>query len=141
MAVTRAAAARVALAPPTPVKFEPDRSPRPETESIDDILGSIQGSEPAPRITTTATVMSDEDFTSLFEDLTAPAPAPAPASAPARAPARAPAPASAPAASAPRVTMMKAVIDSVCFSCGQKIPAQAMAAFIPGKGLRHPGCP
>lgn len=41
----------------------------------------------------------------------------------------------------PRVTMMKAVIDSVCFSCGGRIPAKSDAAFIPGKGVRHPGCP
>jgi hypothetical protein len=112
-------------APPAP-------PPPPVTESIDDIIASIDKNvvvaapPPAPPVV--------EDLTTLFGDLLAPSPAPPPSPAPAP-------PSPAPAASAPRVTMMKAVIESVCFSCGQKIPAQTMAAFIPGKGVRHPGCP
>jgi hypothetical protein len=40
----------------------------------------------------------------------------------------------------PRVTVMKAVIDSVCFVCNCKVPAKSEAAFIPGMGLRHMTC-
>ena len=101
--------------------------PAQASESIDDILASISRTPNTAQ--TVATPATDFDLESLFSDLTTATPVPAPV----------PPPASATAAPF-RVTVMKAVIDSVCFVCNGKVPAKTEAAFIPGKGLRHMTC-
>lgn len=134
----KAAAAAAKVAVQTPV---PTATATPSGESIDDILASIGRENVAPKAPTTA---PDLDLDTLFGDLiktdTTPAPAPAPVQASVPEPVRTPVPVPVPEPTT-RVTMMKAVIDSVCFTCGARIPAKSDAAFIPGKGLRHPGCP
>ena len=52
----------------------------------------------------------------------------------------APTPPPAPAGGRP-ATAMKAVVDSICASCGGRIPAGTMATYKPGTGLVHDGCP
>jgi len=112
-------------------------------ESIDDILDSISKGTVGPTATASAPVppppvqdATDAELEELFGPLLNSRPAAAPTPAVTTAP-----PAPVAPAPTPRVTMMKAVIDSVCFSCGGRIPAKSDAAFIPGKGVRHPGCP
>lgn len=125
---TRAAKSSPAPAPTVGVPAAPAAS-----ESIDDILDSIARTPatsstfaPAPPPAT------DFDLESLFGDVLKPD-APTPVAPPAPPAQAAPAP-------QPRVTVMKAVIDSVCFICNGKVPAKSEAAFIPGKGLRHMTC-
>lgn len=123
------AASRVAK-PPAPSVGVP-AAPVTAAESIDDILDSIART-PASAQTVSASVPADFDIDTLFGDVLKPD-APAPVAPPAPPVQAAPAP-------QPRVTVMKAVIDSVCFDCNGKIPAKSEAAFIPGKGLRHMNC-
>lgn len=129
------AATRAAKAP----KPDPIPTPAPTGESIDDILAAIErvpaGANTSAYVPPTPAPSPADpsgdgiDLTSLFGDLLAPEPAAPP-----------PAPV-APPPPAPRVTPMKAVIDSVCFVCNGRIPAKSNAEFIPGKGLRHTTCP
>ena len=126
---TARAAARAAKAAARTERVSPVPAPVPTPtggESIDDILNDIA------RAPVRAPASNGvDDLTSLFGDLLTPEPVPAPAPAP---PPPAPPPGD-------RVTPMKAVIDSVCFVCGGRIPAWSSAEFIPGRGLRHPACP
>jgi len=137
----RRAASAPAAAPTVAADGTPGTPAHAVGESIDDILDSISKGTVGPTANASAPVpppvqdATDAELEELFGPLlsTKPAAAPAPAPSPAAVVA-APSP-------SPRVTMMKAVIDSVCFSCGGRIPAKSDAAFIPGKGVRHPGCP
>lgn len=122
------AAKTAAAAAPTP----PAAVPATVSESIDDILASISRAPNTVQAAATPAVVQpamDFDLDSLFSGLTTATPVSAPV----------PPPAAATAAST-RVTVMKAVIDSVCFVCNGKVPAKTEAAFIPGKGLRHMTC-
>ncbi len=97
------------------------------TESIDDILASMAKgvSTPAnPQPVPAAVPIKDTTIDDLFPDLNV-----------------APAPVAAPVADGPKLTKMKAVIDSVCYSCSGKIGKGTEAVFLPGKGLRHTDCP
>lgn len=128
---TAKTATRVAKSTPAPAS-----APAPVTaaESIDDILDSIART-PATSSTVSTyapAAATDFDLESLFGDVLKPD-APTPVAPPAPPAQAAPAP-------QPRVTVMKAVIDSVCFVCNGKVPAKSEAAFIPGKGLRHMTC-
>jgi len=103
----------------------------PATESIDDILASMAKgmSTPAyPQPVAAAIPIKDTTIDDLFPDLNV---APAPVAAPV----------AASVADGPKLTKMKAVIDSVCYSCSGKIGRGTDAVFLPGKGLRHTDCP
>ena len=100
-------------------------APAPEAESIDDILDSMSKgmATPAPVQASTPTPVVDVSIDDLFPDLN-----------------NAPV-AAAPVAAGPKLTQMRAVVDSVCYSCSGKIGKGTDAVFLPGKGLRHVGCP
>ena len=117
------------------VKDEPVKATvtvnNPATESIDDILASMAKgmSTPAyPQPVAAAIPIKDTTIDDLFPDLNV-APAPVAASV------------AASVADGPKLTKMKAVIDSVCYSCSGKIGRGTDAVFLPGKGLRHTDCP
>ena len=136
---TEKAASRVAKSPApsvgVPVPGTPASMPS-SAESIDDILDSIARTPAAAQTATATPAATDFDLESLFGGLTSDAPTPAPDIVVAPTPVPPPPPTQA----APRVTVMKAVIDSVCFVCNGRVPAKSEAGFIPGKGLRHMTC-
>lgn len=125
------AAARAAKSPYRTERVSPVPAQVPAgVESIDDILDSISRAPaaPVPDPEPVAAPGPVDDLTSLFGDILTPEPVQSPPPPPEPTP-------------GDRVTPMKAVIDSVCFVCGGRIPAKSSAEFIPGKGLRHPACP
>ena len=102
-------------------------APAPEAESIDDILDSMSKGMATPAPVQAPTPVVDVSRDDLFPDLN-------------NAPV-AVAPVAAPVAVGPKLTQMRAVVDSVCYSCSGKIGKGTDAVFLPGKGLRHVGCP
>ena len=111
-------------------------APAPEAESIDDILDSMSKgmATPAPVQASTPTPVVDVSIDDLFPDLNNAPVAATPF-------ALAIGVAVAPVAAGPKLTQMRAVVDSVCYSCSGKIGKGTDAVFLPGKGLRHVGCP